>query len=609
MPTAHSQAAPATPRPEHEETSGLQNGNPRLPSEDQPIVGRSKKRWLLAAILILAALALGPPLVTLNSFRNRLEGAMTAEVGRKVTVKDVRLRLLPQPGFDLAHFAIQDDAAFGSEPLLRSEQVTARLRLSSLWRGRIEISRLSLQEASLNLVRGADGHWNVEALLTRAAQIPSAPTASRHAEARPRFPYIEAEGGRINFKVGDEKKVYALTAADFGLWLASENEWETRLAARPVRTDADLRDTGILKISGRFQRAASLRDTPLRFNASWERGQLGQLTHLIYGRDRGWRGTIDAQLSLSGSPAELHGAGKIAVIDFRRYDIVSSDSFSAQIRCDGILGVNRQESSTDEDSALAAGQRILRGSCTLPSGKGIINATGYYLPGAAAGSVNLMAASFPLSTVVFLAKHMKRGIAEDLSAEGTLNGRIALHKGKVPPEPGAMVQNGRESWTLIANPAVRSKLLPAMNMDVLVFNFEEPAFQPGSASTRRKQGPDVQAQLTLLPARLFLGGATPALLSASANRSGYEVTLQGETEGEVLQNFFQALGLPPAPDANPTQVIRTDSTTRARKTEVTVGRERVNLQVSGSWSGFEAPLVSGTVLPEASPALARRKVQ
>ena len=88
-----------------------------------------------------------------------------------------------------------------------------------------------------------------------------------------------------------------------------------------------------------------------------------------------------------------------------------------------------------------------------------------------------------------------------------------------------------------------------------------------------------------------------------------EVTLQGETEGEVLQNFFQALGLPPAPDANPTQVIRTDSTTRARKTEVTVGRERVNLQVSGSWSGFEAPLVSGTVLPEASPALARRKVQ
>jgi len=455
-------------------------------------------------------------------------------------------------------------------------------------------------------VRGPDGHWNLEALLTRAAQIPTAPTANRHAEVRPRFPYIEAEAGRINFKVGDEKKVYALTNADFALWLASENEWETRLAARPVRTDADLRDTGILKISGRFQRGVSLRETPLRFDLSLERAQLGQLTHLIYGRDRGWRGTIDAEATLSGSPKELHGAGKISVTDFRRYDIVSSDAFSAQVRCDGILAVNER---LDEDNALALGQRVLRGSCTLPSGKGIINATGYYLPAAQAGSVNLLAASFPLSTIVFLAKHMKRGIADDLTAEGVLNGRIALHRGNVSSEPGAVQQDGRESWTLTAMPTLHSKLLPAMNLGVLVFNFSEPSPGAGANSPRRKSGvtPSAPAQLTLLPARLALGGVAPAVLCASADHAGYEINLHGEADAELLQNFLQTLGLPPAPDATRAAVPR--SGLAFSRIGTADGRESVNLDVNGSWSGFSAPAMAGTVHAEPAPAPARRTVQ
>ncbi len=78
--------------------------------------------------------------------------------------------------------------------------------------------------------------WNLQSLLLRASQTPAAPTAKARPEARLRFPYIEGEGGRINFKSGMEKKVYALSEADFALWLASENEWNLRLRARPMRT-------------------------------------------------------------------------------------------------------------------------------------------------------------------------------------------------------------------------------------------------------------------------------------------------------------------------------------------------------------------------------------
>ena len=90
-----------------------------------------------------------------------------------------------------------------------------------------------------------------------------APTGKVRPEARPRFPYVEASTGRINFKFGEVKKSFAFTDADFALWLESENQWGIRVEACPVRTDVNITDTGTLTLDGRFQRASNLRDTPL----------------------------------------------------------------------------------------------------------------------------------------------------------------------------------------------------------------------------------------------------------------------------------------------------------------------------------------------------------
>lgn len=595
MATAHS------PRPANaEETprAQIRQLEPRASS-------RARRRLFLLATLILLVLAVGPPLFTLNSFRNRLESAMSAAVSRKVTVQKVHLRLLPSPGFNLDHFEIQDDPAFGSEPLVRAENVSATLRLSSLWRGRVEVSSLSLEDPSLNLVRSADGHWNLEALLMHATQVPVAPTAEARAEVRPRFPYIECNNGRINFKFGDEKKVYVLVDADFALWLASENKWETRLKARPVRTDADLSDTGTLKISGSFERAASLRETPLHLNLSLERAQLGQLTHLIYGRDRGWRGRIDGEGTLSGSPAVLNGAAKISVTDFRRYDIATSDSFNAEARCDGILALTNRD---EADSSFPVGARILRGSCTWPRDKGIINATGYYLPGMRTGSVQVMAASFPLASLVTLAKHMKRGIADDLTADGTLNGRIALHRGVVPTEPGAMVQDGREHWTLTADPVLRSSFFSRpVESGIWVFNFDEPAASVALTPGPKGNRAEPPAQLTLLPTLIPLGGATPSQLAATVTSNGYDLRLEGEADTQRLQDFLQALGLPGLERIQSKPASVQELAASARKEAPTTAR--VNLDISGAWSGFAPASMAGSFRREVPQKLARRTLQ
>jgi len=133
---------------------------------------------LIAAALAIAALVL-PPFINVNRYKGRVIASMSNALGRPVSVDSVALRLLPQPGFYLDNVAIGDDPAYSAEPILHADEVTAYLRLSSLWRGRLEISRLNLNYPSLNLVEREDGSWNLESLLWKASRTQAAPTSAR----------------------------------------------------------------------------------------------------------------------------------------------------------------------------------------------------------------------------------------------------------------------------------------------------------------------------------------------------------------------------------------------------------------------------------------------
>src|SRR4029077_3457773 len=256
-------------------------------------------------------------------------------VGRTVEIGSVSLRLLPQPGFDLGNFVVHDDPSFSAEPMLQDQEVTGVLRVRSLLRGRLKIARLSLSEPSLNLVRNSEGRWNLENLLERAARTPVAPTAKARSEIRPGFPYIEADHGRINLKFGQEKKPYTLTEANFALWQDSENTWGVRLKAQPTRTDFNLSDTGLLEVDGSWQRAANLHETPVQFTMQWDGAQLGQVTKLTWGQDKGWRGGVRLSATLNGTPNNLQLDAEASIQDFRRYDIAAAKALRLAARCSG----------------------------------------------------------------------------------------------------------------------------------------------------------------------------------------------------------------------------------------------------------------------------------
>ncbi len=512
------------------------------------------------AALVLLALVV-PPLISMGRFHARIDQSIGQALGRQVTIGEVNLRLLPQPGFDLQRLVVADDPSFSAEPMLRADEVTAYLRLSSLWRGRLEIARLVLQDPSLNLVRRRDGRWNIYALLERTARTPSAPTAQSKPETRPRFPYIEADSGRINFKVGAEKKVYTLTEADFALWQQAEDRWSFRIAAHPVRTDENLSDTGTLRLEGSFQRAPSLRETPVNLRLSWQNGQLGQLTELIYGRDRGWRGALDLSAQLNGTPASLVVRADARVQDFRRYDIITPGFLELRASCDARF------SSIDQSWTDLA--------CRAPVGDGLLTVNGNAVAPLSGGpyQFKMVAQQLPMRSVVAAARHAKRDLPEDLTATGMLHASFLLTKSAQTGWRRSWSGDGGTTDFVLSSDLTSYQLkLGAIPFTVVGGGRPLPAKNVRRHSLQPASAPELR--LALGPSRLPLDGGVPAVFYAWLSRSGYEVNLQGEVQLPHLEQVARTLGVHPLPHVNK-------------------GSARLDLQVAGLWTGFPAPAVTG----------------
>ncbi len=249
------------------------------------------------------------------------------------------MHLLPVPGFTLQNFVVSEDPAFGSEPIIRANTVNVTLRPGSLWRRHVEFSSMTFETPSLNLVRNAKGEWNVQTLLMHAASVNTAPTAQRKAGPEPRFPYIEATGARVNVKLGEEKKPFSVTDADFALWLTSPQEWRVRAKGTPTRTDTNISDPGIVKIEGSLKRAATMAEVPVDLTASWTGAPMGEASKLLSGQDAGWRGNINVEASLLGMLGAAKLTTTIHVDDLRRSEFVPAAAMEVKAECRGTLDV------------------------------------------------------------------------------------------------------------------------------------------------------------------------------------------------------------------------------------------------------------------------------
>ncbi len=527
------------------------------------MAGRISRRftWVLVALFAILLVIFLPPYLNVNRYRGQVATAIGNALGRTVTVSNIELQVMPRPGLILSGFVVAEDPSFGAEPMLRAEKVTAYLRLSSLWRGKLEIGTLALDNPSLNLVRRDDGHWNLEELVERTSQVRTAPTALTRPGYRTRFPYVEANLGRINFKLGQVKKAFAFTDADFALWLESDNEWGVRLEARPVRADVPVGDTGILKMEGTFQRASSLRETPVNIKATFAKGQLGQLTALIYGRDRGWRGAVTSSGTLAGTPASLAVTLDASVDDFRRFDIALGEALRLSVHCTATYSsVDDSARGIQCQSPVRPGMLLLRGDVVG------WNAQSFQL-GVSADQV-------PLDRLVIMARHTKKDLPEDLTATGTTDAVFTVRR-----SPGEMPLWSGGGRTTRFN--LYSKLLkPDLELGPLEYAIAETPVKPGAKGQQRHTKPaplpagDSSLRVVVKPFAFPLGSPSPAVAKAYFDLAQYRIDLAGAADLARLLNIGSAMGI-----AAPAVGV--------------AGPAQIDFNIAGTWAGFASPVPSG----------------
>jgi hypothetical protein len=492
------------------------------------------KLWIVALVLtVLVAIIVIPPLVSINKYKRRIALAMSNSLGRPVRLSGVELRLFPRPGFVISDLTVDEDPAYGVEPVLHANTVTASIRLFPLWRGRLEMSRISVDEASLNLVRTPEGRWNLDTFFRTAAR--SSAEGAKPGRQAP-LPYLEATNSRIHIKQGVEKLPFALVNADLSFWEEDPGDWRVRLKGQPARTDVNLElsDTGIVQLEGRMRRAPELRLMPVHVEVEWRDAQMGQLSRLLTGSDAGWRGDVRAEMKIDGT---ADAAGVIARL---RATGVHREEFApaAPLDFDANCGFTYHYSDRGIEKLV----------CDSPLGDGRLRIEGN-LPGSGHPRLSLTVNKIPAQAVLDALRTVRQKLGAGLEAEGTLSGKLTYDPSA--PIPVALPQTrsahrGRRA----AADAQQSQTAPlplsgSITVDGLKLNggsLSQP-IQIQKASLEPAAGVGGQGSTLSGTANVPAGASTPLVFTVRLMLSGYQVTARGAGSPVRLRQLAHAAGL------------------------------------------------------------------
>ncbi len=334
------------------------------------------------------------------------------------------------------------------------------------------------------------------------------------------------------------------------------------LRLRPFRSDMNLNDTGQLQVDGTWQRAGTFRDTPLQFDVEWARAQLGQLTKFFTGNDRGWRGNIQFDATVTGTPALLKISSTVLADDFRRYDITSGTSLHLAGRCDG-------EYSTQE-------HEFHQIACSAPVGAGLLKVTGdAALPGSHRYALAVTAQDVPASAIGALARRAKKDLPEDLMLEGTLRGKLSISEGTGSGAKYSVDGHGEIEGLRVSSASDKVELGPVT----------VPIVMTGPTASGPRDRPKTRlpqhAQLELGPFTIEKARPGAAVAHGWLDRAGYGFTVLGDAEVGRTMRVARMFGL------------------RAINS-VAEGSAQLNLRIAGSWLGqggtaaFAGPQVTGS---------------
>ncbi len=381
------------------------------------------RQWATLLLLLIAILWLanyGVAFVVRHTgLQKKLTDRLAAAFGRPVTVGRYAFSFWTGPALEAQSVTVGEDPRFGQEYFLRAESLRVRLRWRSLLRGRLELGRLLLTQPSLNVVRNSEGDWNLAEWLPRpapgATAAPFAPTPSL------RFERIEVEGGRVNFKRGDDKLPFAFVSVEGTVQADGSGRWRMDISATPWRAAILTQQAGSIHVVGHLGGTSS-RLLPAVLDCSWTDASISDALRLIRSEDYGVRGTLAVALSARGGDDGWKLQGRAEMRQLHRWDLpmrVDNPGLNliAQLRIgtsgSGLSGIELSDATLEapRSNAHAAGQ-FLWSEVGRPAAKNS-------LP-----PVSLHVSDFDIDSSDILAwvRAFHPGIADSVSMQGTASG-------------------------------------------------------------------------------------------------------------------------------------------------------------------------------------------
>jgi AsmA protein len=497
---------------------------PELPSATQSWLHRhTRLSTLLLALVILLLLFIVPPFISIRGYKKHITQLVSASLGRPARLSSVELRMLPRPGFVLTDLTVDEDPAFGAEPVLHANTVVAYIHLWSLWRGHLSLDKISVDEASLNLVR-AHGRWNVDSFLHTTS-----PSANNQPGNQP-LPYLEATDSRINIKSGPEKLPYSLTGTDASLW-QDDGAWHVRLRGQPVRTDVspNAADTGTVRLEATLHPSAGsdgagLNQMPLHIDLDWREAQLGQLSRLILGSDEDWRGNLTGELHLDGTAAAAKITTRLRATGVHRAEFQPASPLDFDANCAFLYH--------------AADRTLENIACDSPIGRGRVRLTGNLPASPAQPNLVLEMDSIPAQAPIDLLRTLRGNLDQGLSADGAFTGKMTY----APSEAVHPAAHSRKSTHTApaANPL--SGVFTAENVKISAEGISTPieaskiTLEPAPAEANQ---PVALAASVSIPA----GAPTPLAVTARLTPSGFAVAVHGPAALPRLRELARMAGI------------------------------------------------------------------
>jgi hypothetical protein len=474
---------------------------------------KRKQLWLaLAALATILAILIVPPFLSVSRYKSSITQLISASLGRPVRLSSVEVRLLPRPGFLLTDLTVEEDPAYGAEPVLHASSVTASIRLLSLWRGRLELDTISVDDASLNLVRSAPGHWNLDLLLrTAAAHAPSEAGKPDNPGKPIRLPYLKATNSRINIKNGTEKLPFSLLNTDLSFWQQSPGDWRIRLRGQPVRTDLSLEqgDTGTVRLEANLRQAAELRLMPLHIDLEWRQAQLGQLTRLLLGSDAGWRGDLTGELHLDGTPETAQVKTRLRATGVHRAEFAPAAPMDFDANCNLLAHFTTRTI----DNLL----------CDSPLGSGRIRLTGNLPSDGGPPSYSVELDRISVAVGLDALRTVRSGLAPGLEVTGSASGKISYATDSATPHSGHL----RSTKAHVEEQGPLSGSLTIQGLQLSGNGLSQPIRIPKIVLAPANQISGAGQALTASVA-IPAGATVPLTVSTHLMLSGYQLTVRGQ---------------------------------------------------------------------------------